>query len=267
MLYGCCTNMLIRNPGSIGEEYFGILADLGYDYVELPLCDIAGFSREQLLETRKMLENTLPVRSCNNFFPNDIHLVGEFPTSMTEVREYAKRALAYAAELGASITVFGSPWAKRCPEGYSRQEAFRQLTEVCGMLGDEAEKVNITIALEPNNRLETNMINTFDDVLELIAVVNHPRIRGLQDYFHLKTEKDNVDSMIRGKDYLIHTHFARYQGRRFPKSTDEDAYYEIYLRTLQEIGYQGGISVEGFIEQKGDFRKDAADALAFFVGA
>ena len=264
MRYGCCTNMLIREPGSIGEDYFEILADLGYDYVELPLGDIAGFTLERLRETRKLLAETLPVGSCNNFFTNDIRLCGENPTPMAQVKEYYKRALAHAAEIETPVTVFGSPWAKLCPEGFAKEDAFRQLVEICGLLGDEADQYGITIALEPNNRLETNMINTYGDVIELIEAVQHPRIRGLQDYFHLKQEKDTVESMYRGKDYLVHTHFARYEGRRFPKSVSEDAYYEVYFKALKEIGYEGGCSMEGFIDRKEDFREEAAETLAFF---
>ena len=108
------------------------------------------------------------------------------------------------------------------------------------------------------------MINTYSDVLELIRAVNHPRICGLQDYFHLKQERVTVDSMVEGAEYLVHTHFARYEGRRFPKDMAEDDYYETYFRTLKQIGYTGGISMEGFLADPADFRQDAANTLAFF---
>ena len=39
---------------------------------------------------------------------------------------------------------------------------------------------------EPNNRTETNMLNTFFDVVALAKAVNHPNVRCLQDYYHLK---------------------------------------------------------------------------------
>lgn len=264
MRFGCCTNMLMREPGSIGEEYLGILADLGYDYVELPLGEISLFSRERLRETKALLNETLPVGACNHFFPSDIHLCGENPTPMDQIKEYYKRALAYAAELETPVAVFGSPWSKMCPEGFPKSEAFRQLAEVCRMLGDEVEQYEMSIALEPNNKLETNMLNTYSEVIEMIEAVNHPRILGLQDYFHLKQEEDTVESLYRGRNYLIHTHFARFEGRGFPKSPMEDDYYTTYFRALKEIGYKAGCSMEGFLSCKENFRQDAADTLAFF---
>lgn len=264
MLYGCCTNMLPREPGSIGEEYFETLAKLGYDYVELPLYDLAAASPQQLREAQARLRQTLPVRCCNNFFPPDVRLVGRNTAPTEKVREYAKRALACAAGLGASIAVFGSPWAKLRPQDLPPEKAFEQLTAVCRMLGEEAQRAGFMIALEPNNRTETNMINTYSEVLELIAATGHPCVHGLQDYFHLKKENDTVESLIRGKNQLIHTHFARLEGRRYPKSEREDPYYRTYFQTLAEIGYQGGISVEGKIENKESFAKEAAEALKFF---
>lgn len=266
MLYGCCTNLLPREPGSIGEEYFETLARLGYDYVELPLYDVAALSPQQLREAKARLRQTLPVRSCNNFFPASVRLVGQDTAPMEKVREYTKHALACAAELGASIAVFGSPWAKLRPQGFAPEKAFAQLAAVCRMLGEEAQSAGIMIALEPNNRTETNMINTYAEVLQLIEAANHPCVRGLQDYFHLKKESDTVESLLRGKDQLIHTHFARLEGRRYPKCESEDPYYKTYFQTLAETGYQGGVSVEGVIESKEAFAKDAADTLAFFKG-
>ena len=264
MKFGCCTNMLIREPGSVGEEYLERLAGAGYDYVELPLGDIAGLSQEKLSQLKALSRQTLPVYACNNFFPNEIHLCGEAPTPFSVVQNYYKNALCRAAELGVQVAVFGSPWAKACPEGFPKTEAFKQLTSVCRALGEEASQYEITIALEPNNRLETNMINTYSDVLALIKATDHPRIQGLQDYFHLKQEEDTVASLIEGKEHLVHTHFARFEGRRFPKSMEEDSYYPVYFQALKDIGYQGGVSMEGFIENKECFGKEAIDTINFF---
>jgi len=265
MKFGCCTNMLPREAGSVGQEYLPALAELGYDYVELPLADLTILlDAQQKRELKKRLADTLPVYACNNFFANDIKLCGEQPTPMEKVSDYVKRALGTAEEFGVSIAVFGSPWAKHCPEGFPKSEAFKQLANVCSLIADEADRCNITVALEPNNTLETNMINTYSDVLGLVREVNHARIQGLQDYFHLKQEQVTVKSMIEGAEHLVHTHFARYEGRRFPKDMTEDTYYEVYFKTLKDIGYTGGISMEGFLEKKEDFRRDAKATLEFF---
>ena len=48
-----------------------------------------------------------------------------------------------------------------------------------------------------------------------------------------------------GTDLLVHTHFARIQGRGFPASSAEDPEYGTFFRVLREMGYKGGVSMEG----------------------
>lgn len=265
MKFGCCTNILPRQQGSVGEEYLPILAELGYDYVELPLDAVTGvLTDSQRKDLRKIVADTLPVNACNNFFISDIKLCGPDRTPTEVISDYIKRALFNAAALGARIAVFGSPWSKACPEGFPKSEAFKQLIDTCHIIGEEASKCGITVAIEPNNTLETNMINTYRDVLSLVNAVGHPHIQGMQDYFHLKQEKDTVDDMINGADHLVHTHFARYEGRRYPKSADEDAYYPVFFKALRDIGYNGGMTIEAYVDDRDAFRQDAADTLRFF---
>lgn len=44
MLYGCCVNLLPKTLDRIGLEYAGRLKRLGYDYIELPLNELAQLS-------------------------------------------------------------------------------------------------------------------------------------------------------------------------------------------------------------------------------
>ena len=60
MKFGCCTNILPRQQGSVGEEYLPILAELGYDYVELPLDAVTGvLTDSQRKDLRKIVADTL----------------------------------------------------------------------------------------------------------------------------------------------------------------------------------------------------------------
>lgn len=118
--------------------------------------------------------------------------------------------------------------------GFAREKALDQMCQWCVEIGDEAEKRGIIIALEPNNQQETNLLNTFADVVALAKSAGHPNIRCLQDYYHLKMERDTVDSLVRdGKEYLVHSHFARFDKRGFPKDWTEDAYYPVYFEALK----------------------------------
>ena len=267
MLFGCCVNMLPKSESVLGENYIVQLAELGYDYVELPLNGAMSLSATEFkaaVSRIKMLN--LPVYACNNFFPAEIKLCGA-EIDEKRISEYYKEALERAAALGAGYAVFGSPWSKECPEGFSKEKAFKQLVKLCYGLGETAKQYKITIAIEPNNHLETNMINTFAESVQLAKETNHPNVKSLQDYFHLKVENDTVASLLRdGKEYLVHSHFAKFAGRKFPKAVDEDGYYRPYFAALKEIGYDGGISMEGFTDSQETFAEDARATLAFFRG-
>ena len=52
MLYGCCVNLLPKTLDRIGLEYAGRLKRLGYDYIELPLNELAQLSEQEFRDAR-----------------------------------------------------------------------------------------------------------------------------------------------------------------------------------------------------------------------
>ena len=70
MLYGCCVNLLPKTLDRIGLEYAGRLKRLGYDYIELPLNELAQLSEQEFRDARTVLEELdLPCRACNALCP------------------------------------------------------------------------------------------------------------------------------------------------------------------------------------------------------
>lgn len=268
MLIGCCVNMLPKEKNDPGLWYAPEVKGAGFDYIELPIGQVIGLTGAQFREGKAALAQLdLPVHACNNFFAPDVKLVGPNVDSGL-VRARYQHALAWAAELGAKYAVFGSPWAKQCPEDLSRERAFDQLAAWCAEMGEEAARRGLIIALEPNNRTETNMINTFAQVVALAKAADHPHVRCLQDYFHLGMEGDTVDSLLEhGRDWLVHTHFARIAGRGFPCGMEEDPYYSVFFAALKKIGYDGGISMEGFPVSRESFPAEAERTCRFLRGA
>lgn len=268
MLIGCCVNMLPKAKDDPGIRYAPEVKQAGFDYIELPIGQVIGLKESDFQDTRAYLQDlNLPVHACNNFFTPDVKLVG-WNVDKGKVRGAYQHALEWAKLLGARYVVFGSPWSKACPEDFSRARAFEQLAEWCVEIGDEAQKHGLVIALEPNNRQETNMINTFSDVVALSQAANHPSVMCLQDYYHLGIEHDTVDSLLQhGRERLVHVHFARIEKRGFPKSMDEDPYYQTFFQALKEIDYHGGISMEGFPESRESFLHEATQTCRFLRNA
>ena len=59
MLYGCCVNLLPKTLDRIGLEYAGRLKRLGYDYIELPLNELAQLSEQEFRDARTVPATTL----------------------------------------------------------------------------------------------------------------------------------------------------------------------------------------------------------------
>lgn len=136
MLYGCCVNLLPKTLDRIGLEYAERLKRLGYDYIELPLNELAQLSEQEFRDARTVLEELdLPCRACNDFMPARFQITGPDVTSRAELTDYLRRALERAAWLDAPYTVFGSPWSRSCPEHYSREAAFGQIAEFLSLAG------------------------------------------------------------------------------------------------------------------------------------
>jgi sugar phosphate isomerase/epimerase len=81
-------------------------------------------------------------------------------------------------------------------------------------------------------------------------------------------EKDTVESLLEhGRDWLVHTHFARIEKRGFPRATAEDLGYAAFFAALRAIGYDGGVSMEGFPVSRESFPEEAAATCAFLKAA
>lgn len=118
--------------------------------------------------------------------------------------------------------------------------AVSNLKEIC----IRAEKESLSIALEPLNRFESDLVNTANDVMKLVEDINHPAARILLDSFHMTIEeRDLEEAIISVGDKLIHVQVSEnYRGAPGTGLTD----WEAIKRGLNTIGYNDVISIESF---------------------
>ncbi len=244
MELGCCVNMLGDVGEPIGRRYIRNLKEAGYDYVELPLAQVMELPEpefEDLLGELKV--RGLPCRCCNNFFPASVRLTGE-EADLEKAEKYIERAVARASRLGAKRIVFGSSGAKNVPEGFSHTRAFSQIVEVLQIADRYVQQEGIVIAIEPLNRTESNIILNLTDGKRLLQETDRQTVRLLVDYYHFMMEEESLDTLRQVMPDIRHVHFARPQGRTFPKKLIAE--YEAFFQVLREGGYTGGISVEAY---------------------
>jgi D-psicose/D-tagatose/L-ribulose 3-epimerase len=102
----------------------------------------------------------------------------------------------------------------------------------------------LTIALEPLNRFESDLVNTAEDVMRLIADINHPAAKVMLDGFHMSIEERNVEQAITTVgDKLIHLQVSEnYRGIPGTGQTP----WQSLRNGLEKIGYKGAVSIESF---------------------
>lgn len=232
----------------------------GYDYVELgvssalnPLQDDAEYA-----PTGRMLPGLIPpVRAFNLFVPGSVRLTGP-DVDWSLIDGYAERATHRAAAAGASVIVVGSGGSRRVPEGYSHTLAWGQLVRVFQICADHAAKHGIVMAIEPLNRGETNIVNSYAEGVQLAKEVGRKEVRVLADIYHFMEEAEPLDHIADAPEWLAHVHLAD-SGRYYPGSGS----YPLrrLFDILKDIGYQGMASVE--CRWGDDFTAESGKALAF----
>jgi D-psicose/D-tagatose/L-ribulose 3-epimerase len=262
MRFGCCSNMVAKGADGTGIEIIEKMAEYGFDYIELPLAQMTAFSDEQFAALKERVNNSkIRCETCNNLFPANIKLTGP-AVDQKRIEAYYRSALKRAGELGVEFVVFGSGPAKNVPEGFPMEEGYQQVLNLLQEIALVARENNITIAIEPLRKIECNLINTFKEGCQLAKDVGSPHVRVLVDYYHLTQEQEPVQNILDlGKEYLVHAHFARNEGRVYPETMEEDRAYQPFIDALQAIGYEGRVSCEAYVE---DFDRQAKQAILFF---
>ncbi len=265
MLYGVCVNLAPGADRLAGIWHAPALKEIGYDYIEVPANRISQLSEQDFAEgTRLLRESGLICRTCNDFMPMQFRVVGKELTPQAELEEYFKKAFFRIGQngMGAKVVVFGSPWCRSYPEGFSPETAFEQLTEFLRRIGEIAMQEGLVIGVENNNRTETNMMNHLPEIERLAENVGLPNVGIHCDYYHLHFAEDDPDVLLRYPGKIVHTHIAKVQGRGYLTDLEgELPYITKYAENLHAIGYEGGISLEAKPDPAKKYEDEAAEAL------
>ncbi|HEX9367404.1 MAG TPA: sugar phosphate isomerase/epimerase family protein [Vicinamibacterales bacterium] len=216
----------------------------GFDYVELPATEIAALSDADFEAAAARLKQLgIPTPTANLFLPATLKVTGP-DTNPEQQMLHVRKALTRLARLGTEIVVFGSGGARRVPDGFAKDEAFKQLVDFGRRAAGEARANGITIAIEPLRKQETNIINTAAEGLELVNAIGDPNFQLMIDFYHLASEHEDPAIVLRAKDHIRHLHMANPTGRVFPQKWEEFDYAPFFAN-LRAIGYDKRISVEG----------------------
>jgi D-psicose/D-tagatose/L-ribulose 3-epimerase len=238
------------------------LAQWGFDYCEPTVVKTMSLSEEEFAATRAKVDaGRVRVESMNVLLPGDMKVVGP-AVDHTTLDPYIQKALARAQAFGAKVVVFGSGGARRVPDGFPPDQAWKQLQDFLRMMGDEIDRRNygFVIGIEALRKQESNIVNLTADAYQLSVDTNHPKVKIICDFYHLASEREDPKILLKVKDRLVHLHFANpCNNRAFPLDPAECPEYGPFFANLRAINYQGRLSLEANTR---DFESDAPAGLA-----
>ena len=147
-------------------------------------------------------------------------------------------------DLGGHLMVLGSPKQRNLLPGVTHEEAMRLAADTIRRAVPTLEELDITLALEPLGPEEGDFLRTADLGVELMHLVDSPKVRLHLDVKAMSSEPTPVCDILRKHaSALAHFH-ANDPNRRGPGMGEVD--FKPILKTLHDIQYTGWVSVEVF---------------------
>ena len=216
----------------------------GFDYVELGSTEVAGLSDADFDALVAHLKDiALPTPAANLFLPGTLKVTGPQIDTGAQMA-HVNKVLTRLSKVGVHVLIFGSGGSRRVADGFSKEEAYKQLVDFSRRAAEAAKPFGITILIEPLRKQETNIINTAGEGLQLVQDVNHPNFELMIDFYHLASENEDPAIVLKAKDHIRHLHTANPTGRVVPQKWEEFNYGPFFAN-LKAIGYDKRISVEG----------------------
>jgi sugar phosphate isomerase/epimerase len=237
------------------EEIFVKLRGLGYDGVELFVRDPQELDPEKIKQL--LLQNGLLPAAVGTG-----QIVAEDKLFLTHDDEAVrKKAVARAKDVVDFTAVFGCQVNIGKFRGNIGGDARKKvwMDEAIKEIAAYAQKKNVLITIEPQNRFGCDNSSTTQQAVGWIRELNMPNIRLMLDVFHMQIEDACIPaSFVEAADLLFHVHFAD-TNRECPGAGGID--FATVLHILKALKYESFISVE--IKQSPDSETAARRAIDY----
>ncbi len=158
--------------------------------------------------------------------------------------DYLAELARLCRDLGGNILVLGSPLQRNLLPGVDHAQALKFAADVIQRAIPVMESCDVTLAVEPLGPAEGDFLLTAESGIELINLVDSPNCQLHLDVKAMSSEDKPIPDIIRDSaDHLVHFH-ANDANKRGPGMGDVD--FIPILRALEEVGYDGWVSVEVF---------------------
>jgi sugar phosphate isomerase/epimerase len=176
--------------------------------------------------------------------PDGLHLTTPDAEVRRRTAQYLVALAHFCADIGGKVLVLGSPKQRSVPPGISYEQAWDWARETLRPAVKAAEELGVTWCIEPLSPAETNFLNRAEDAIRFAQSLDSPAARIILDIKAMSSEGKPIPQIIReSAGWFAHFH-ANDPNLKGPGMGNVDIVP--ILRTLQEVGYDGYVSVEVF---------------------
>lgn len=227
------------------------VSQIGYTGIEIaPFTlheDIRCFSAAQRAETRRAAEdNGLEITGLHWLLvsPKGLSITTNDSAARQATIDYLLALTDLCADLGGRVMVFGSPAARRIPEGGTEAVAAERFLEGIRPMLDRAHSAGITVCLEPLPPPEADFLLNLATAKQLMDRLAHPAAAAIFDVKSACSEgRELAELYTEYASHIAHIH-ANDANRRGPGFGDTP--FGPLLKAVHTSGYSGWISVEVF---------------------
>ena len=239
------------------DKAFAYARELGYAGIEFaPFTmnnDARAISPQQRSEVRAQAEAAgLQVVGLHWLlaFTEGFYLTSPDEAIRAHTGDYLAELARLCRDLGGDVLVLGSPGQRNLqPLGITHEEGMRNAEDTIRRAVSAFEEAGVTLAIEPLGPEEGDFLNQTEQGIELAQAIDSPHVKLHLDVKAMSSEDKPIADIIRdSRDWVVHFH-ANDANRRGPGMGDID--FQPIFAALQEIGYDGWVSVEVFDYEPG----------------
>ncbi|MED1467434.1 TIM barrel protein [Bacillus salipaludis] len=155
---------------------------------------------------------------------------------------YFKKSIDAAVELAAPMVLVTAGWGYR---NEAREDAWGRARESLEKLADYAKEKGIVLALEPLQKIESNLISTLPDLKEMLDSIPSSALKGMVDTIPLAVEGEELASYFDHlQDDFVHIHFIDGEPTGHLAWGDGNLPLGEYINTLADYHYKGALTLE-----------------------
>ncbi|MEF8787866.1 MAG: sugar phosphate isomerase/epimerase family protein [Planctomycetota bacterium] len=239
------TSLLWTSPFTTDDlDLMDRAAEMGFDLFEI------GLEQPDRVDYAKVAQRAdelgLEVAICGTFGPGR-DISSEDAAVRRQGMEYIQECVRAADECGPGMVVgpaYSATGKARMVPDEQRADEWSRAVDNMQECAEYAEENGVTLALEPLNRYETDMVNTAEQAVDFVEQVDSPAVSVHLDTYHMNIEEKSYrEAIATAAPHLSHFH-ASENDRGTPGSGHVN--WDEVRNALASAGYDGPMVIESF---------------------